>query len=276
MKRFCICAVSDEEYQWYIPLFLHSLVRFHPEIQPLVFITFPCGDKLKEMINFLVYENAWQQYLVDVSDIAKQYGKYQYSAAASRFVEYGDLLQNYEFVLCTDVDMLINESYDIVSRHLDKMKSDNTWYYENFLTVTGGKGYRLAGVHFVTQYWWDATYSERNRYREKLIRDYKESPMTPTYRTLDEEILYNVAKNSGLGIPPISKGEWRHHGIHLGDWKYSIEKGFKHNPSIENLTRIKLLYSDEIMDAVSCISRKSKNYSYLKVVVNDWKRIVSA
>jgi hypothetical protein len=180
--------------------------------------------------NYVIIENAWPDY-----------PQYPRTTACLRFVLPDEDFTGFQYVYITDADMLFYpETEDIVQQHVYrknhvmlKHKGHGLICYENFAVrcfrrtgnhstgVTGQdthrietdvpkSGFRMPGVHFVTQEWFPATYSARQR-EAAILKSLKK----PGY-TYDECMLYDIHVNSRLPITMVGHENWRWHALHLG------------------------------------------------------------
>lgn len=266
--NFAICVIADEKYKWYVPLFLYSMWRFHPDIPVIVFRNYDDDDGEIEQATDSFTESGIYKY--NVYDVRGDFkGKdHPYYTAAVRFCMFEKQLSIYDYVLWTDIDMIIcDPGNDICRMHVDRISRDKTVCYENFVTQHDGES-RLAGVHFIATPWWDATRKER----ESSLRALSE--MRSISRTLDECNLYNIVRRSNLNLSPVSHGSrerWRHHGLHIGDWRYCILHGMKvivPLPLHVNVLR-KLMAEKASKDLIHYIA---PNIKYMPEIVKQWSK----
>lgn len=116
---------------------------------------------------------------------------------------------NYDFILITDIDILImRESPTIEDQHFSSMERHNLIGYDNYVVED-----RMIGVHFVNRLWWPATSRWRCHEMLRLM-----SMGTPP-KGYDEEMLFRIVKNSDLPWQKSEMNLWSEHGIHLGAYR---------------------------------------------------------
>lgn len=208
-KRFgsvCIFTSVSGNYQWYIPLFLNRIRKEYPEYEARVVLRgrMNLPPTLREGI-----ENRERD----------KYPPDGYTTAALRYVEYQDVLENYDFVLITDVDMLIKrEDPNLVNQHAAYMEINGLECYENYVSSIYNGSPRLPGIHFVTKAWWNRTLAAREKYaRDLQLRGSHDWAW-------DEVMLGKVVSESGLRLYDAGQNLWANHGIHLGDWRRNLKK----------------------------------------------------
>lgn len=232
-NEFCIAVIADDNMRMYVPLFIYALSKNSPDTKFIVFARYTGHSRLREMVDTALGEGVYDSVVVDVSSELVGYPEHSIATATLRFLKFEDRLSQYKCVLWTDVDMLLY-SRDILKDH--KLWFDHIWFdeqmwigdasadhalYENGALVPDGPEFRLSGVHFITRGWWERTAEQRALEAAKLEK------MVTFSRHYDEIVLAKIVHNSGL--PVICKDQVapnkRHHGIHLGDWRY----GNKHD-----------------------------------------------
>jgi MoaA/NifB/PqqE/SkfB family radical SAM enzyme len=251
----CVFTICDETYQWYVPLFLKSIetIKTEQKITPVVFIR---GNVDPEMIE-LCKGNA--QYIYTIDD---HYGNYLqntefpsggYTTAAMRYLLRPETtpsfgvkkfaFENSDYTLITDIDILFyKETMTIIDQHMMHLVRDNTVCFENWVSEYRGECPRLPGVHFVTKEWWSRT----EKAREKCTNKVMETGTINEY-WFDELMLGQIVKESGLPLPPAEAKLWRHHGVHLGDWRLNIERKQLPRPNVFELMHIQWMLTDPEM-----------------------------
>jgi hypothetical protein len=200
---FAVYAVAIGEYQWYAPLFVHSMRMSYPKI-PVVIGHTDLDPRVASLLSDVS--------MVDLSS----YGISDARARALRFLV-DDRISAYDYVLMQDIDMLIYpEDVPIVDQHVYHMRHDMTICYENWIEEYWcGELPRLSGIHFITKAWWPATAVARGKLLEKL------KTLDSLQWHEDEVWLGSVVSDAHLPMPPVSSKLWRNHGLHLGDWRRS-------------------------------------------------------
>lgn len=222
-------------YQWYIPLFIDRISKEYPEYDIRVLVV---GDIDSDILGIPGVFRA----------DAEAYPSGPYTTAALRFVYEDAVIRSYDYVLLTDVDMLIyREDPTIVDQHMRDLHKNGLRCYSNYVSTIHDSSPRLPGVHFVTKDWWDITRDSRTHYAEYLLKN-----GSPAW-WFDEVMLYNIAKESGLKIQNTALNLWCHHGIHIGDYRRSIIRNEPRSQpdAYQQLYMKKILGDDEFMRKVT-------------------------
>jgi hypothetical protein len=125
-----------------------------------------------------------------------------------------------------------------------------------------GEEVRLPGVHFVTKEWWGRTAEARGI--EKAIL----CSTGATEYCHDEFMLGRIVKNSGLNISSKVSLQWQH-GVHIGDWRISIERKGKVFQNVWQKMHISTLLKDEIF--MSLLNSAAEKITWLKKLEKEWR-----
>lgn len=225
-----IYTLCDKDYEWYIPLFARSMAIANPKQEVEIGVVGDVNEKILDLINndkvtIFNYNNTTSE---------------KYATASLRFllVPKQSAFTHY---LITDIDMMfMPEASTIIDQHCKHMERDGTLCYENWISQYIGGDPRMPGVHFVTQEWFEKTESIRKVELNKLLghgaKDYY----------YDEVMLGRLVRDSGLPLPPQIAKLWRHHGIHLGDWRINMDRKGKTIPqNVFQKMHIQTLLKDE-------------------------------
>lgn len=225
-----IYTLCDKDYEWYIPLFARSMAIANPKQEVEIGVVGDVNEKILDLINndkvtIFNYNNTTSE---------------KYATASLRFllVPKQSAFTHY---LITDIDMMfMPEASSIIDQHCKHMERDGTLCYENWISQYIGGDPRMPGVHFVTQEWFEKTESirkvELNKLLEHGAKDYY----------YDEVMLGRLVRDSGLPLPPQIAKLWRHHGIHLGDWRINMDRKGKTIPqNVFQKMHIQTLLKDE-------------------------------
>jgi len=203
--KICLFTVVDEKYKWYIPLFITAAKKAYPDYDIRILATFDAEhEPLPEFCNpYVIYECILHK---------------DFFAANYRFLYSDESLLKYDYVLITDIDIIIMpEKKPLHEFHIGRMKNA---YYENFCHDVC----QCSGVHFVSHAWWNATEKCRDAWllfisSHDLEKDH------------DEYMLYHIIQESGLPVPKPEINQDYIHGIHLGKFrgKYSVEIKYRLN-----------------------------------------------
>jgi len=188
-------AAVDGWYTQYIPFYIYFINRAYPEADILIYKSDGVVDyeqlTVLEARNYIIVEN--------MSGIP---------AACYRWLISDKFIKNYKYAYVGDVHIAIaKEPESLFNQHIRNM---GDLPYSN---LKRSKGPRLTGLHFIeTDPYFRAVDPVISRVELGDVTD-------PGY---NEELLYQIVKDSGLGIHP---GNFRpHHGLHLGIFRKKYEK----------------------------------------------------
>jgi hypothetical protein len=147
------------------------------------------------------------------------------------------------------------------------IERDGTGCFENWISeYRGDNEPRLPGVHFVTKDWWTKTYLTRAKWAEKI----KEGGPIADY-WFDEVLLGRIVKESNLTLPPAEGKMWRHHGVHLGDWRLNITRNQLPVPDVFQLMHIDWMLKDPEMSGL--LDACGKRIELIAQVKKMWPRL---
>jgi len=215
--RMAICAFVSPEYEHFVPDWVDCINRAYPQYEAVV---------------------------IQADDTDKN------RMAALRFIDGEEVLSQYEYVLITDVDILImKESPSILYQHLLWMKKHDLGCYSNTIV----DNIRFCGVHFLTKAWWDKTRAARDKYRQEL-------KTSGCIWGDDEKILARIIIESGLNLTK-EQMLWNHHGIHLGAYKRAETYNLNANQTLfleEYLKRKGFASPNMFSNTIECLKFLSK------------------
>lgn len=225
-----IYTLCDKEYEWYIPLFSRSMKLADPKQAIEISVVGETNNDVLELID---------NDKITVFNYNGHSSK-RYATASLRFL-LPPKQSIFTYYLITDIDMMfMPENSTIIDQHCKHMEKDGTICYENWVSQYIGGDPRMPGVHFVTQEWFEKTENVRTCELDKLIQN----GANDYY--YDEVMLGRLVRDSGLPLPPQKAKLWRHHGIHLGDWRINMDrKGHKIPQNVFQKMHIYTLLNDE-------------------------------
>jgi hypothetical protein len=216
--KLCITTMVSGDYVWYIPMFLDRILKEYPEATPIVFVRMDAPHPA----SFGMEKQKWMKYIRNTDDLERNQPCCQdaYTTAALRFTHSTDELEEFDFTLITDIDMLImRETPTLLDQHASSMKLNGTDCYDNYISTFERGEPRIPGVHFVTKEWWKKTKEARAEEQQGLNLS---RPSPPDYNH-DEMMIGRIIQRSGLKMCDTHQHLWAHHGIHLGDWRLRIK-----------------------------------------------------
>lgn len=258
MKNFCIVGISaGDTYQSFIPLYIFSILNNYPEYSVLIFSNTQLSNKTKQMLNLL--KGMGQFEVVDNYTFGLDNNlnilNYRFGKQVIRYLFFDHRFNQFETLYFGDIDIFICKEdggiYEQHSKHCNVLNLPYSNYIRAIARVEKinlkreikniftGKPWgisksthnrivvenRLTGLHFVKTKEYFEKVEPLFPYFINLISDDKKR----IHPKRDEEILYDLIKQSGLGLPPISPNSSEldnanyHsiafnplHGIHLG------------------------------------------------------------
>jgi MoaA/NifB/PqqE/SkfB family radical SAM enzyme len=249
-----IYTICDKGYEWYIPLFARSMTLANPKQNVEISVVNGADDKVLSLV-----EN-------DCIKVVPFDGKSRpgsYTTASLRFL-IPPKQRAFTHYLITDIDMMfMPENSTIIDQHCNHMEKNGTICYENWISEYIGGDPRMPGVHFVTQEWFERTdyvrANELNTLLKNGAKDYY----------YDEVMLGRIVRDSGLPLPPQVAKLWRHHGIHLGDWRINMDrKGHKIPQNVFQKMHINTLLHDHKFMELSKIC--SEHIPLINKIIKKW------
>lgn len=251
-----IYTICDKEYEWYIPIFARSMFLSNPNQEVELNVVGGINENVLKLI-----ENDH----IKIFEL-KEDSSGRYMTAALRFLipPKQCISSIFTHFLITDIDMLfMPENSSIIDQHCKHMERDGTICYENWVSQYIGGDPRMPGVHFITLDWFDKTLTTRGNELDKLV-----SHGTKEYY-YDEVMLGRIVRDSGLPLPSHTAKLWRHHGIHLGDWRINMDrKGHTIPQNVFQKMHIQTLLRDETFMDLSKIC--SEHIPLIGKVVKKW------
>ena len=236
-----IYTICDTVYQWYIPLFARSMMLSNPKQNVEISVIGELDNRILDLIDSDCI-NIHELTNIKVNDDINNgvYVTSSYATASLRFL-LTPRSKVYTHYLITDIDMLfMPEKSTILDQHCTHMEKDGTGCYENFISQYIGGDPRMPGVHFITEEWFEKTHHVRDIELNKLLKN----GANDYY--YDEVMLGRIVRDSGLKLPPQVAKLWRHHGIHLGDWRINMDRKGKVIPqNVFQKMHIQTLLNDE-------------------------------
>lgn len=267
-----IYTICNQAYQWYIPLFARSLGISYPDQHAVIEVVGGVDKEVLDMVknnkNVTVvdYAEGRESASEDVVDKLSE----KYAVATLRFLSEPPAMANYTHFLITDIDiMFMPENKSIIDIHMHHLEKDGTVCYENFISEYQGGSPRMPGVMFVTSDWFAKTASTRKSEYEKLIQN------GATEYCYDEMLIGRLVTDSGLPLTPIAHKDklWRHHGIHIGDWRICIDRKARFIPqNVFQKMHICTLLKDELFMAFTL--RCAEHIPMISKITKRWPMIL--
>lgn len=238
--RCCVFTVAGGNYQYFAPLFCKQLKKSYPEYDVRVLV--PGELEIPETPEIIGISS-----ITPIAD--------PLFCAALRFVLAPQWLQEYDYVLITDIDIvIIRENPTIIEQHMMYVEIQGTEVYDNF-NMGGG---RMPGVHFVTREWWPATEDQRMNELNELMEQASGGTLRKDY---DEWMLGRIVNNSGLPPASMMAQQWNNHGLHLGAVRDTFKKP---NFELPNQAGALALLAEDLQPEIEVAAQK---FSWLKAFV---------
>ncbi|MFW6025689.1 MAG: hypothetical protein ACOCRX_05040 [Candidatus Woesearchaeota archaeon] len=237
------------KYQEYLPPLIYSLKKAYPDYYPIIFLHEEINSSVlkhleiieKELGDFLIIENQYSDYKI----------KHIQKGESIRYILTHPEFYNFDCLYYVDTDMFyIKEPLSIVEQHnnhcdvLDlpysniiRKYSINSWAPGQLkkrlkqlpifqaLKLSIGKYItvkKLSGLHFVkTKEYFNVMTPIFEKYKEYIFSN--KSFIHHPEGFNDESLLYDMIKESRIGLPPVLED----YGIHFLDPKRSDELGFR-------------------------------------------------
>lgn len=277
LKKLCIAThVYGEKYQGFIPMYIYSILKSYPQYSVYIYVDkFLLPDikqqlvLLENMGDFKVFENC----NVKSGLINKAYN-FSHIPMSLRWLEYDSSFEEFEAVYLGDIDIFIckeepglyeqhmrhceylNLPYSNCIRNKESKKVKSIKYLAAFITTCGiretykylisdQKGNkRFSGLHFIqTKEYYTKVLPLIPKYIEELnlVVSKRSKKWNLCMFDINEIILYELIKESGLKLPPVAKDgvdsvgsnynsiSFRpHHGIHLGLFRGDALERYDH------------------------------------------------
>lgn len=218
MSDICVTTTVNQDYQEFIPWFLLFLTDSYPCYAVRLFVAGECSDNVRRCIerirleheaDFKVVENCFKGLPTD-----------KFGIKALRWLNLSEEFDRFDHLYIGDIDILIcREEPDLLTQHLRHCELLGLPYSN---VIRPGKE-KLSGLHFVLRApWYDAMRPIRARYERRLREG---SLSVDDFPLGNEQLLYRMVAESGLGLPPTPEEnpspdyQFRpHHGFHLRIW----------------------------------------------------------
>ena len=199
----CITTVVDGGFQRYTPLFILSALTAYPDYSVRVFVRDTIGPELAagmQLLDSIEGLGDWQIIPGELDG----YPKCRRLGAFLRYLLFTrDLTARYfsefDHAYVTDGDLLITrETPPLHIQHIEHMKVIGL-PYSNIIRC--GTPHALTGLLFVSQEFIQLVAPSVERY-DAAFREKGDGVLTQSRRIPDEQLLYQIVRDSGIGLPP--------------------------------------------------------------------------
>ncbi|MCP3683538.1 MAG: hypothetical protein GY861_12695 [bacterium] len=241
--KLCISTVVDQKYSHFLPIFIYCCKNQYPEYDIKIFTNMPKYGNIEKALEKIVIESDYYNGSKIEWDYFKGWKHHKYAPISWRFLIDKEEYKDYDYVYITDIDMMIlREPVELLHYHLNEMAATGLCYSNSLRNKHHWKGAKsLTGLHFASREWFEKTNDVMKKYQEK-VRTGQEGMK----REYDGTMLYNIVKESGLGMCKKYKLAERHHGIHLGNFRlFNRNKKLKKRMSEAKCRQWLDLWADE-------------------------------
>jgi hypothetical protein len=213
----CFSTVVSGSHQELIPLYVYALKSWSND-DIVIFIRGEIKPSVLRLIDMIDGSG-----VTLIRKYAESFPDNPAVTAAVRFICCEEYLKVYDYVMFTDVDLLL--LVDMWDWYITRITKKNpfaghhgawsrpqrpkicvSWRGE-FERVTGG-------LFCISNGWWDKTREQRTIQSQELKK------YTEHYREEDEVILGRIIKRSGMRIPAAGSFPHDYRGVHIGDFKF--------------------------------------------------------
>lgn len=264
MKKLCIATyVFGKKYQGFIPIYIYSIMKNYPEYDIRIYVDKVLSLNVRKQLDLLPNKNKFKiiENYNNVLKINNNFKKNEQILRSLRWLIYDEAFNNYDSIYIGDIDIFIcKEDMGIYEQHikhaeylklpysncirnprkikpLDKSnRIKNLLKYsfserKEFKKYIGNELLLFSGLHFIiTKDYFPAILNVTEKFKSELIRLSKgKSKKWNRLFFNNEQFLYELIKESQIGLPPLSKDgisndnldfntvSFRpHHGLHLG------------------------------------------------------------
>ncbi len=267
MKKMCVVTyVFGKKYQSFIPLYIYSVLRAYPEYDVFIYTDSKLDEICKKQLKTIKHMGRF--YIRDIDNlnckITNKALKNLNISKAMRWFLWEEEFFSYEAIYCGDIDIFVcKEEAGIFEQHMKHCDSLGLPYSNYVRTLQEKRNLvstllnvknngilgtlrcykeperaynRLSGLHFVKS---KEYYEFIKDAIPGIISDLNDvvefkSKRWNTCNINDESVLYELVKDSGLGLPAYHKVTGKelveidnpenvvyrpHHGLHLALWR---------------------------------------------------------
>ena len=227
-------ACNDSYFQYYLPVYAHCVKKAYPECKVMTTIYGKMDSAVSDAIEYL--NVTWDNSI----EIIEKPWLGVHGDSTFNTLRFIDCPKVSEPMLITDIDLMFfnhepthYQYHDIMAGSLggDYYAHHAPWKKpERFPGGWKGEKERIAGgLVYVKPEWWEKTESIRKKYMGKLLIG-----EIGTYREEDEVVLCKILKEAGYRITSSKHLPTQYRGIHLGDFKDSMQHRYD---NIENMKK---------------------------------------
>ena len=286
MKVCLTTVVSDDLFQYYIPLFVYTAKKAYPNYGVKIFLRGRLNKHVRKLLNDMKKLRMCNPHFQVYEDYFLKYPKRISICNTLRHLLPADKFEKYDYLYITDIDFLIFRHEPTLGRYFQKRIEKTKLPYASFrgpytrprrpqITPAGWKGKysRIADGTLMLKIpqWFNKTRGARNVYNrivKKGRNDEFDFHPAASYREYNEVMLYRICVMSGIKTPKkknrFVNGERydrNYRDIHLGDFKFRRGSNPKRMDSLitkENIKHFKDLEKDETWLKISKVCEQNK------------------
>ena len=222
--RICITTVADGAYQRYIPLWALCVLRAYPDYAVRVFVRDDPGPQLQQGMALLEYAGDFEV----ITKALRGYRKVRRLGAFLRFLLFTEKRQHYwepfDYVYITDADMLmVRQEPSLHEQHIAHMEAIGLPYSD---VMRDGEPRIVTGLLFASQAFITGVMISATMYDQEF-RLWGEGVLDTGRRIPDERLLYQIIRDSPIGLPPQHDAEADPLGRQMSDPANYRERVFR-------------------------------------------------
>ena len=255
LKPLCFSSFGFGSYQKYIPYYIFSIWKTHPDSAIKIFIEKPLESNIEKTLTYLKEQGIENFEVIIWKSSLEDYQTYKIKGGGKKIIRWvlgPEYFEGFEFVYIGDVDILfLPEKKSIIDFHVNQL-SNLKLPFSNKVRYDKNQGLskRLTGLHFFkTKEYFDKI--NPIILRIKNDKTYRDDYLEGLER--DENLLYKINQEAFDFDPLIvSKAQRPWHGLHLGITRGNKDldvQTIEENSSL-SLNEVKKHLSDYINDPI--------------------------
>lgn len=215
----CFSSFVFGSYEKYIPYYIYSIWKTHPNAFIKVFIEKPLTPKIFEVLECLKREGLKNFEVILWLDSCYKYGSFKIKGGGNKLIRWfidQDYFEDFDYVYIGDIDILfLPEEKSLMDFHVTQMLGLHLPFSNKVrLKNNGDLSERLTGLHFF----------KTKEYYEKIGPIISQIKSDKFYRDVylkglerDENFLYKLNREAFDFDPELlAKAQRPWHGLHLG------------------------------------------------------------
>lgn len=250
----CVATyASGREYLEFIPVYIYSILKSYPDYEIVIFCGETLPDNIRNSLNCIEWMGSFTVVEGYLDHISSKFDK-RNAAACKRWFIYSEKFKEYKYIYIGDIDVFVlPEDVSIHEQHLRHCETINL-DYSNVRRHANGK--KLSGLHFIkTEAYLESMLPVVEKYKKLYNND-------ELHNTNDENMLFDIISESGLGLCPRAKdGEWTDptdpsfrpvHGIHLAVFRdlFVKKRRLSSESFRERMRQLQVMVKDPVFEKI--------------------------